>query len=325
MPNQPHHQTLAKLHVRWAALAEDPNCNPDDHSLHYYRAATDDLNRLLAGVRVQGWLDRIEQIEAFIQTKNSLPRSAPSRKRSGSDVEAMGDFLQYQRRATSITAYQKERVSLLPMFEWEPRDARFDDRLNAYLEYVELTGRAPRLRGPDPVERSLARWMRHCRDQNSAGRLPQWQLVALQAAAPPLTKPLSQPPTTITATPITTAATATATIRPVDTISGIERQQLSTLRTMEQNPTPRDPIQFTFYIQVNTTITDSDLLRSAAVAHVHSVLFSAEEDKKEVLDEVTTSTLGAISELIFIDEERLEDAGVNIDWVYFTKEPTFDD
>jgi hypothetical protein len=76
---------------------------------------------------------------------------------------------------------------------------------------------------------------------------------------------------------------------------------------------------------VNTTITDSDLLRSAAVAHVHSVLFSAEEDKKEVLEEVTTSTLGAISELIFIDEERLEDAGVNIDWVYFTEEPVFDD
>jgi hypothetical protein len=141
----------------------------------------------------------------------------------------MGDFLQYQRRATSITAYQKERVSLLPLFEWEPRDARFDDRLNAYLEYVESAGRAPRLRGPDPVERSLARWMRHCRDQNSASRLPQWQLVALQAA-----------------TPITTAATATATIRPVDTISEINRQQLSTLRTMKENPTPHNPIQFTF-------------------------------------------------------------------------------
>jgi hypothetical protein len=318
MPHQPHHQTLAKLHTRWAVIAEHPNCNPDDHSLHYYRAATDNLTRLLAGVRVQGWLDRIEQIEAFIQTKNSLPRSAPSRKRSGTDAEAMGDFLQYQRRATSITAYQKERVSLLPMFEWEPRDARFDDRLNAYLEYVEATGRSPRLRGPDPVERSLARWMRHCRDQNTAGRLPQWQLVALQAAAPPLTKPLSQPPTAAT-------ATATATATTVDTISEIDRQQLSTLRTMEQTPTPRDPIRFTFYIQVNTTITDSDLLRSAAVAHVHSVLFSAEEDKKEVLDEVNTSTLGAISELIFIDEERLEDAGVNIDWVFFTEEPVFDD
>jgi hypothetical protein len=308
MPHQPHHQTLAKLHARWAVIAGHPNCNPDDHSLHYYRAAADDLTRLLSGVRVQSWLDRIEQIEAFIQTENSLPRSAPSRKRSGSTVEAMGDFLQYQRRATSITAYQKERVSLLPLFEWEPRDARFDDRLNAYLEYVEAAGRAPRLRGPDPVERSLARWMRHCRDQNTAGRLPQWQLVALQAA-----------------TPITTAATATATIRPVDTISEIDSQQLSTLRTMKENPTPHDPIQFTFYIQVNTTITDSDLLRSAAVAHVHSVLFSAEEDKKEVLEEVTTSTLGAISELIFIDEERLEDAGVNIDWVYFTEEPVFDD
>jgi hypothetical protein len=304
MPHQPHRQTLAKLHARWAVIAEHPNCNPDDHSLHYYRAATDDLNRLLAGVRVQGWLDRIEQIEAFIQTKNSLPRSAPSRKRSGSDVEAMGDFLQYQRRATSITAYQKERVSLLPLFEWEPRDARFDDRLNAYLEYVEAAGRAPRLRGPDPVERSLARWMRHCRDQNSAGRLPQWQLVALQAAA---------------------TATATATATTVDTISEIDRQQVSTLRTMEQTPAPHDPIQFAFYIQVNTTITDSDLLRSAAVAHVHSVLFSAEEDKKEVLEEVASSTLGAISELIFIDEERLEDAGVNIDWVYFTEEPVFDD
>jgi hypothetical protein len=138
--------------------------------------------------------------------------------------------------------------------------------------------------------------------------LPQWQLVALQAA-----------------THITTAATPPATIRPVDTISEIDSQQLSTLRTMEQTHTPHDSIQFTFYIQVNTTITDSDLLRSAAVAHVHSVLFSAEEDKKEVLEEVTTSTLGAISELIFIDEERLEDAGVNIDWVYFTEEPTFDD
>jgi hypothetical protein len=308
MPHQPHRQTLVTLHARWAAIAEHPCRNPDDHSLHYYRAATDNLTRLLAGVRVQGWLDRIEQIEAFIQTKNSLPRSAPSRKRSGNDVEAMGDFLQYQRRATSITAYQKERVSLLPLFEWEPRDARFDDRLNAYLEYVEAAGRAPRLRGPDPVERSLTRWMRHCRDQNTAGRLPQWQLVALQAA-----------------THITTAATATTTIRPVDTISEIHRQQLSTLRTMEQTPTPHDSIQFTFYIQVNTTITDSDLLRSTAVAHVHSVLFSAEEDKKEVLEEVTTSTLGAISELIFIDEERLEDAGVNIDWVYFTEEPTFDD
>jgi hypothetical protein len=76
---------------------------------------------------------------------------------------------------------------------------------------------------------------------------------------------------------------------------------------------------------VNTTITDSDLLRSTAVAHVHSVLFSAEEDKKEVLDEVTSSTLGAIGELVFIDEERLEDAGVKIDWVYFTEEPVFGD
>lgn len=121
----------------------------------------------------RNWETRLREVEGFIATTGSFPR-ANCRRRLEKPTECrLADWLRRQRRSRpNLSSKQSRCLEALPGFEWEPRDAAWDDKFFAYGGFLELQGRPPRRRSDDAVERSLAVWFRNQCWQLAKGTLP---------------------------------------------------------------------------------------------------------------------------------------------------------
>ena len=119
------------------------------------------------------WERQMAAVERFAERMGRIPR-ANCRRRSEKPLESrLADWLRRQRRnSENLSLQQCARLEALPGFEWEPRDAAWDDQLFAYRSFLQLHGRPPRRRSEDAHERSLAIWFRNQRTRLARGTLP---------------------------------------------------------------------------------------------------------------------------------------------------------
>jgi hypothetical protein len=181
-----HHNGFEVLQARWAAIAAGTADPPDPVvrlSLVYFRAAHDP-DRGEASSRVLGWVEKMVAVEGFGAAHGKLPRDgrrARAMPRAGGEVLLAG-FLRRQRRSRErLTAYQRERLELLPGFRWWPVEDRWDDRHDAYSRFLEAHGRAPRRQSSTGEEGSLAVWMRDQSVRLRRDRLPAHRAAQLRA------------------------------------------------------------------------------------------------------------------------------------------------
>jgi hypothetical protein len=182
-----HHTSgLRALDRRWAAIAAGTANAPGSDvrlSLAYFRAAHDP-DRGATSSRVRGWVEKMMAIEGFVTEHEGLPRDGRRARvmpRAGGEVLLAG-FLRRQRRAGErLTAYQRERLELLPGFGWWPVEDRWDDRHDAYARFLVENGRVPRRHGSTGEEGSVAVWIRDQSVRLRQGRLPAHRAAQLHA------------------------------------------------------------------------------------------------------------------------------------------------
>jgi hypothetical protein len=182
-----HGSGLRAFDGRWAEIAAGTANAPESDvrlSLAYYCAAHDPGSSGAVSSRVRGWVEKMVAVDRFVAAYGVLPRDgrrARAIPRSDDEVLLAG-FMRRQRRARErLTAYQRERLELLPGFGWWPVEDRWDDRHDAYARFLVAHGRPPRRHGGTGEEGGLAVWMRDQSVRLRRDRLPAHRAAQLHA------------------------------------------------------------------------------------------------------------------------------------------------
>lgn len=160
---------LEVLHRRWAKLEIEGSA--DSRSLFYFRAASRSGD--ISTRRVETWLHRASELHRFVLDVGRLPVRAPTSAGTKGGEQVVVDWLRYQRRhRETLCAYQRERLEVIPLFSWSPRDDAWDDKYETYRAFQENHGRAPRVSAGRGPEHALALWARRQRSRHRRGKLP---------------------------------------------------------------------------------------------------------------------------------------------------------
>jgi hypothetical protein len=121
--------------------------------------------------RYRTWEEKLHLVQKFIRGNRRLPRT------NGGDRDelerTLGTWLATQRDArTQHDEHRRELLEALPGFEWEPREAHWDDRMKDYRLFRSQQRREPSRGSEDPFERSLALWAARQRAARRRGTLP---------------------------------------------------------------------------------------------------------------------------------------------------------
>ncbi|MDY1003647.1 helicase associated domain-containing protein [Curtobacterium sp. CFBP9011] len=171
-----HHSVLEQLHARWgaiAALSAAALTTDQRLSVEFYLA---DIERdESAEPHVLRWISMAHELDEFIRSHRRLPLASAARPRPRTPEQQLVDQLAYQRRRSTRAAmveYQRARLEVLPGFQWEPQNDRWDAWLEQHQAFWNREQRPPRRRAPDSQEASIARWVAHQRASERAGTLP---------------------------------------------------------------------------------------------------------------------------------------------------------
>lgn len=106
------------------------------------------------------WFARFDALRRFHANHGRLPRrSIGGRATSAEELGLLSWLRSQRRREVLLTVEQWHALDSLDESIWEPRDARWFARLRDLETFVEETGRSPRVRSTDRVERGLAHWI----------------------------------------------------------------------------------------------------------------------------------------------------------------------
>lgn len=171
-----YNSALEQLHAQWrafAALSAAELTTDQRRSVDFYLA---DIQRGdSAESHVRRWITMAHELDEFTRSHGRLPLASAARPRPRTPEQQLVDQLAYQRRPSTRAAmveYQRARLEVLPGFQWEPQNDRWEAWLEQHQAFWNREQRPPRRRAPDPQEASIARWVAHQRASERAGTLP---------------------------------------------------------------------------------------------------------------------------------------------------------
>lgn len=166
------HDEIRTLH----ASAVSPSENLD-RSLRFVQLAENEIHTTRRGE--SNWLWKIESVELFTDLWRRLQRHTRGSDRPLVEEGRLADWLDTQRdNRPTLCLYQERRLEALPQFIWDPREERWQQRLQDCHQFLADHGQLPRIRSDDFAEKSLARWMYEQRDRQRNGRLRRDQRAA---------------------------------------------------------------------------------------------------------------------------------------------------
>ena len=175
--------TPEELHAR--ALAAWRSHDPGDTAAARY-ANTE--ARMLTGQpaqhkRAERWVTALHRYEQFWRSGGRRPRENTRAQATLPATERrMGEWARYQRRfENKLNAHQRARLDVSPAFTWHPWGTTWQANLAACLDFIERTGRPPRLSHSDDHEFALARWLGRQLHRLQRGQLPSDRVAALNA------------------------------------------------------------------------------------------------------------------------------------------------
>lgn len=166
------HDEIRTLHASAATPSEDLA-----RSLRFVQLAECEIRAKRRGET--NWLSRVESVERFTDLWRRLPRHTCGSERLRVEEGRLADWLDTQRDTRpTLCLYQERRLEALPQFVWDPREERWQQRLQDCYQFLTDRGHLPRIRSADRAEKSLARWMYDQRDRQRNGRLRRDQQAA---------------------------------------------------------------------------------------------------------------------------------------------------
>lgn len=130
------------------------------------------------------WSARFDALQRFHANQGRLPRRSIGGRAATAEELSLLSWLRSQRRREALlTVEQWHALDALDEAIWEPRDARWFARLRDLEAFVEMTGRSPRVRSTDRVERGLAHWISRQRSLLHKGELSASRVNALRTHA----------------------------------------------------------------------------------------------------------------------------------------------
>ncbi|MFP7761842.1 helicase associated domain-containing protein [Marisediminicola sp. LYQ85] len=154
----------------------------------FFRAETNPLGTCPADppipLRVIQWTDGRQALEQHIARTGKAPAN---NRRPGSATRqeelTLAEWSRTQRRADRagrLCAYQRERLDLIDLFDWDPRETAWMATFNRYARFLGEHGRAPtERRGAE--ERTLANWASKQRAAYWSGKLAAHHQAQLQS------------------------------------------------------------------------------------------------------------------------------------------------
>jgi len=106
------------------------------------------------------WQRRYLDLQEFVEDIRRLPQSTVNGQRPTEREADLYRWLRRQRRREAeLSETEWQVLDALHPRVWEPRQADWERRLVEFVDFIQETGAAPRVRSSEPVERSLAHWM----------------------------------------------------------------------------------------------------------------------------------------------------------------------
>jgi hypothetical protein len=183
--------TLIALFDRYEALCDVPrqDLTPDDFaSLRFYKAEaiSSDADSAKRSSRIQTWLDRAKQLEAYIDREGRMPRENNRLPAGlvGPEESQLVNWVRYQRKSRAadiLCEYQILRLELVTGFDWAPFDTQWDQEYTRYRAHLEHFRGAPKFRSEDPNEVALAKWASRQRAKYRTGNLDAERTYDLEA------------------------------------------------------------------------------------------------------------------------------------------------
>ena len=126
------------------------------------------------------WLDRLGELEGFLQIERRWPHSNSRRLGKGRE-EVLANWVRYQRkREDNLSDLQCRRLEAIPGFSWAPLEDIWNAKCQSYSDFLQCAGRLPSKRAAADDERQLAIWRSTQRRLDNEGHLLAHRIAALR-------------------------------------------------------------------------------------------------------------------------------------------------